>query len=412
MEAEKHQKKEEASKKQKARMMSFFKSNDSKPRSDSVLSSVNNDCKYSILGPENDNFDGVSFWKKIDSGATEGAIFSTLSSKAKHSRRRKIDKVNVRVFATVLSDNPFDQQQPYDEERIISVRNQNKYISFHEDYRPPYHGTWSKPNSTMITGKNPFGKDTTYLNYEIDSEAEWEEGDNEQGDDCSVDGNDDDELEGEVQDTTKYDYQDGWITKDDDLALEDDDDETKEMRKKKAEIMGGSDSSQMQPKATSPCIIAPMMGGLPQFQGTTECPNLISDYVEGMNVDEAQKVISLHQGEFLQFGEICIDPFPPMKASEKKASESTAQPKPSNEMSKDDLKTFAKFVHNCTLKSKELIIEEFRLKHTGIISSRAQLHRKLDLIASKRRLKNGGGVIWEVKNTTLEALDLKELMVS
>ncbi len=414
-EAKKKQKAEK-SKKQRARMMSFFKSNSLKPNEFSDQPSAKSESSNSIQESQNGQLDSAAFWKMIDSGTPQKGPFSKLSRKTNISRRRKISRVNVRVFATVLPDNPFEQQ-PYDEERTISVRNRKKFLSFHEDYRPPYHGTWSKPSSTKVTGRKPFGQDTSYLNYEIDSEEEWEEGDDEQGDDCSVEGNDDDELEGEVQDTTKYDYQDGWIAEDDDLALEDDDDETKEMRKKKAAVMGGSSEIQNQSKPVSVCIIAPIMGGLPQFEQELECPQSISYYIQGIEVDEAQKVLSMHQGGLLCPGEICLDPFPPMKQTEKKSSESgrkeeSSAKKPSSEMGKEDMKIFARFVHKCNLKSKELIIEEFRLKYRGIISSRAQLHRKLDLIASKRRLKNGGGVLWEVKKRILESLDLKELMVS
>jgi Chromatin assembly factor 1 subunit A len=53
-----------------------------------------------------------------------------------------------------------------------------KVLSFHEDYRPPYKGTFSK-TSTVLTGRNPFEKDHNVFNYDFDSEGEWEEGDGE-----------------------------------------------------------------------------------------------------------------------------------------------------------------------------------------------------------------------------------------
>ncbi|KAJ3266777.1 hypothetical protein HDU77_010157 [Chytriomyces hyalinus] len=51
-----------------------------------------------------------------------------------------------------------------------------KFLKFQEDYRPPYFGTWTK-QSRVIKGKNPWAKDVAggVLNYEVDSEAEWEE---------------------------------------------------------------------------------------------------------------------------------------------------------------------------------------------------------------------------------------------
>ena len=124
-------------------------------------------------------FDSEAFWNEIgtsDNYATRDPPFANLTSRARESRRRRTPIVPVRVFVTVMPENPFDRQ-PYDEERIIRVPNRFKFLCFHEDHRPPYHGTWSKPRSDIITGRNPIGKDAEHLNYDVDSEAEWEEGD-------------------------------------------------------------------------------------------------------------------------------------------------------------------------------------------------------------------------------------------
>ena len=43
-----------------------------------------------------------------------------------------------------------------------------------QDERPPYRGTWSK-KSVRVAGRRPFAKDAEILNYDYDSEAEWEE---------------------------------------------------------------------------------------------------------------------------------------------------------------------------------------------------------------------------------------------
>jgi chromatin assembly factor 1 subunit A len=408
-----------ATKKQKARMMSFFMTNKSTKAKPDVSDVSNSDENVKLYSQNSSNLplDSGTFWKQLGCGDSRGGYFNNFSSSAINSRRRKTRKVNIRVFATVVSENPFEQQ-PYDEERVISVWNKKKYFNFHEDYRPPYHGTWNKPRSKIISGKNPFGKDTTFLNYDVDSEAEWEEGDNEQGDDCSIEDKDEEEHE-EDEDTTKYNYQDGWLTQDADLALDDDDEETMVMRKQKAEgtIVSEGDSCHHK-KLVPACIIAPIMGGLPQLDDTTECPQLVSELVEGIRVNEAHELLSSHEGELLMPSsvELCFDPFPLVK-SEKKPPESKSQQdnatkKSSQEMSEDDMRTLAKFVHNCTLNSKELIVEDFRMTHNGVIPSRAQGHRKIDLIATKRRLKKGGGVIWEVKRRFLESLGLHSLIVS
>lgn len=48
------------------------------------------------------------------------------------------------------------------------------YLSFHENTRPAYYGTWSK-KSSLISGRRPFGRDSGLLNYEVDSDEEWDE---------------------------------------------------------------------------------------------------------------------------------------------------------------------------------------------------------------------------------------------
>jgi len=49
-----------------------------------------------------------------------------------------------------------------------------KLFQFSENYRPAYYGTWQK-QSQLISGRRPFAKDTNHLDYEVDSDDEWEE---------------------------------------------------------------------------------------------------------------------------------------------------------------------------------------------------------------------------------------------
>ncbi|CAB3244676.1 unnamed protein product [Arctia plantaginis] len=49
-----------------------------------------------------------------------------------------------------------------------------KLLSFHENRRPPYWGTWRK-KSVSIKPRKPFGQDEKLLDYEVDSDEEWEE---------------------------------------------------------------------------------------------------------------------------------------------------------------------------------------------------------------------------------------------
>jgi chromatin assembly factor 1 subunit A len=72
-----------------------------------------------------------------------------------------------------------------------------KYIHFHENVRPPYHGTWTKHLSRLqwrSLAVNPHSK-VEIFDYDYDSEAEWEEP--EDGEDIrSQAEDDDDDLDG------------------------------------------------------------------------------------------------------------------------------------------------------------------------------------------------------------------------
>jgi chromatin assembly factor 1 subunit A len=72
-----------------------------------------------------------------------------------------------------------------------------KYLHFHENVRPPYHGTWTKPLSRLqwrSLAVNPESK-VDIFDYDYDSEAEWEEP--EDGEDIRSQGEEDeDEADG------------------------------------------------------------------------------------------------------------------------------------------------------------------------------------------------------------------------
>jgi chromatin assembly factor 1 subunit A len=71
-----------------------------------------------------------------------------------------------------------------------------KILSFAEDVRPPYKGTYtSQPMSGMRKmARNPISRDLPHVNYDYDSEAEWVDEDGEDGEDVDSDCNDDEET--------------------------------------------------------------------------------------------------------------------------------------------------------------------------------------------------------------------------
>lgn len=371
---------EEKELKRKARMMSFFSIENAKkkqktkdaPSSKAIIDTVNPN-----------SFDSSAFRSMINSEDGHATNpFVRLSQEARSSRQRKTRDVNVSVYVTVLSDNPF-APQPYDEEKIISVPNKYKFLGFHEDDRPPYHGTWSK-RSSIVTGRRPFAKDSEFLNYDVDSEAEWEQED-EDGEDC-------DKSEGEEEDVPNDDDTDSWLAAEDELGIDDEDEDTRKLRKKTL-----LSEATISAKA---CVIAPPAGGI--------CHEISMDAMkssaEGFNPQDAMDLLASHVGLVLTPSVvICLDVLPPTDRDEQELKANSSQI-----ISLEASKTMAQFIHNSTVNSKERIITELLNAHPTVTSSRAQAMRELEVTAEKRRLPRGGGVVWEVKADHLYALGLTE----
>jgi hypothetical protein len=363
----------------------------------------------------------IGFRSKIDSSAVAESklLFRELSKKAIKSRMRRTQKVSVPVYVTAISDESFDAQ-PYLEQKVLCFPNKYKFLSFHEDCRPAYHGTWSK-QSKVVTGRNPFAQDTTSLDYENDSEAEWEEGDDDLGEDiesnCLNDENEDG-IDDEEGDPTAYNYEDGWMQRDDDFGS-DVDEETKLLLQRKLQI--NDDQSIPHKDATfvvSVCAIAPTFGGVPL---TNETNDSADDLEECLDRGEALKLLALHEGGWFGSCEYFLDAFPPATDEELLPEEPNvgdetttliqSRKNGSLELSCDNLRTFARFVHHNTLPSKDKLLDELRASHQSITSSRAQGARTLDAIASKKRQLDGC-VRWEVMTEVLLELGLEDLAVS
>ncbi|KAK3842819.1 MAG: hypothetical protein J3R72DRAFT_420993 [Linnemannia gamsii] len=91
-----------------------------------------------------------------------------------------------------------------------------RLMQFAENYRPAYYGTWSK-RSKNITGRRFLGKDTDLVDYDFDSEAEWEE--DEEGEECKTDDDDDDaeELGSEQEEEDDWLVPEGYLSDDEGL---------------------------------------------------------------------------------------------------------------------------------------------------------------------------------------------------
>lgn len=89
---------------------------------------------------------------------------------------------------------------------------QRKHLQFCEDVRPGYVGTWTK-RSKLIGPRTPFERDSSTLNYEVDSEEEWEEEPDDP--DAEAIGDDEEEEAGSELDSEV----DSWLA-DDEEPLE------------------------------------------------------------------------------------------------------------------------------------------------------------------------------------------------
>lgn len=404
--------------KQKKRMLSFFVGPSKKSKKNDVSKAVaqpkekasKDVLKGKPASPKkqvDDNFDGTLFRSSIN---TQGerkqpkkSVFSSLSERASTSRKPKTKRVNMRVFISgANAGDPFAAQPAFAEERIIQVRNRNKFLKFTEDCRPAYHGTWSKHSSNgKRLGRNPFLRDGS-LDYDVDSEGEWEEGDDDPGEDVENDAGDgeDDKSQDDEGDTRVYNYQDGWLAQDDEIGDDAEmDDETKQLFI--------STRKQKDVSLVPVCIVSPADGGIPIMddEGSADL-ELYASKIEGFPAQEAVSLIRAHIGLVLAETDIYLDAFPPVLVDEQEgAKEST--PAQTIEPSDDAMKIIARFVHHSTLVSKSMVVEELRATHPTVTASRTQAHRVLDAIAEKKRHPKNG-VYWEVKQSVVDKLGLTD----
>uniref|UniRef100_A0A3B4ALA9 Uncharacterized protein n=1 Tax=Periophthalmus magnuspinnatus TaxID=409849 RepID=A0A3B4ALA9_9GOBI len=101
-----------------------------------------------------------------------------------------------------------------------SLHGPMKLLQFHENYRPAYWGTWSK-KSSHISARCPLRQDMDLLDYEVDSDEEWEE--EEPGESLSHSEGEDEEEGGEDDDEDDGFFVPHGYLSDDEGALEEED---------------------------------------------------------------------------------------------------------------------------------------------------------------------------------------------
>ncbi|RPB03518.1 hypothetical protein L873DRAFT_1786938 [Choiromyces venosus 120613-1] len=83
----------------------------------------------------------------------------------------------------------------------------NKFLRFAEDVRPPYSGTYTRKPTTsgLLRGRNPFQKSLPKVDYDYDSEIEWEEeGLDGDGEELLSDEEDDEDVDSGDEDLEQF----------------------------------------------------------------------------------------------------------------------------------------------------------------------------------------------------------------
>ena len=118
-------------------------------------------------------FDVASFDESVRGGGMGTSPLFLCKSATKTPRfRRKPIQLIVNADSSAFSPECVQMKE-------VTVDSRLRLLSFADDLRPPYFGTFSKAFRKMaiVSGRRPFTMDTALFNYDYDSEAEWEEED-------------------------------------------------------------------------------------------------------------------------------------------------------------------------------------------------------------------------------------------
>ncbi|KNE70104.1 hypothetical protein AMAG_15082 [Allomyces macrogynus ATCC 38327] len=229
-----------------------------------------------------------------------------------------------------------------------------KLLKFHEDRRPAFWGTWSK-TSSVISARRPLARDPAVLDYEYDSEAEWDDEDVD-GEEIRSDEDDEDDEEMGVDD----DDEAAWLV--DDVG---DASDTVEVATNSA-----ADVRKRVPRKLEPVVIEATV-----TTGPWECPHPALDPFRAI---------------FLTAGMTSFDPRPPPatlvggpSAPTTTAGPHSAGRKPAA-FPEEHMVKFVKVVHQNT-NGVSKIVDELRATPEFASTPKTQLEARLKQIAVKEK---------------------------
>lgn len=143
-----------------------------------------------------------------------------------------------------------------------------KLLQFCENYRPAYWGTWNR-SSTVICPRRPWAQDNTLLDYEVDSDDEWEE--DEPGESLShSEGDEDDEdpKEEDEDDDDGFFVPHGYLSEDEG-GVSDEECKNPENQKVRQKLKA-KEWDELQSKGRKINVIKPILIGCVWLGGNTE----------------------------------------------------------------------------------------------------------------------------------------------
>ncbi|CAK1580993.1 unnamed protein product [Parnassius mnemosyne] len=106
-------------------------------------------------------------------------------------------------------------------ETAVREKLRPKLFSFHENRRPPYWGTWRK-KSAFVKPRRPFQQDQKLLDYEVDSDEDWEEEQEGESIDGSAAGSEDEQDADEYEVDNEVFVPHGYLS-DEEATVDEDD---------------------------------------------------------------------------------------------------------------------------------------------------------------------------------------------
>eukprot|EP01041_Mallomonas_annulata_P001737 gene1737-3356_t len=319
---------------------------------------------------------------------------SSYRKRSKTIRESRVPRGHMTISVTLLAQSgfgAFDNSANNVEIRDVSVDSRMRYFGFHADHRPPYWGTFSK-RSRDVTGRRPFGREQC-LDYDYDSEAEWEEPDDAEAEDIA---NSEGDEEGEVEGGNELEY-DEFFLHDNDFGSDADSD---------GEMMTATNICS-RVKSTAVELIGPLFvaeNGLAQrlLNGRME-PCGHSRLGDAEKLFNSYKVV-LHTPHnlFPELGkEECVEP-PATETVE------VAPVSPVDEVERKQKTTgfredlLVDLIHLVHGKKSGIdkLVEAFQYQHTDV--PKAQIKRKIQSIAQRQKAEEGNGSFrWIVNNEVL-----------